>query len=82
MTDDEIKSIATLIAEHIKPTREVMDTEQAAEYLGVSRQFLEISRCKGGGPAFVKWARLCRYRKAALDEWLLSHQQMNTVENT
>lgn len=80
MTPSELEILAQTIAAHIKPAREVMNTEQAAEYLGVSRQFLELSRCKGGGPAFVKWARLCRYRKAALDEWLLSHEQMNTVE--
>jgi|GEM_PF-777172 len=60
-------------------TPEVMNTIQASKYLGLSTQFLEISRCKGGGPNFVKWGRAVRYRKAALDDWLVSHEQVNTV---
>ena len=60
-------------------TPEVMDTVQAAKYLKLSTQSLEIKRCKGGGPAFVKWGRAVRYRKAALDDWLLSHEHQNTV---
>lgn len=72
--------VADLVAERIRPAREVMDTLQAADYLHMSRQFLEIARCKGGGPAFVKWGRVVRYRKAALDEWLISHEKRNTSE--
>lgn len=78
MTPVEIEKLADLLAERIKPAPEVMDTVQAAEYLGLSRQFLEGARCKGGGPAFVKWGRVVRYRKVALGEWLASHERRNT----
>lgn len=81
MTPAELETLAGLLAERIKPPRDVMDTAQAAAYLGLSRQFLEIARCKGGGPAFVKWGRVVRYRKAALDEWLASHEKRNTSED-
>ncbi len=33
---------------------EFMDTETAANYLGMSKAYLEIGRCKGYGPYFVK----------------------------
>jgi predicted DNA-binding transcriptional regulator AlpA len=56
-----------------------LTTLQAADYLGVSHQFLEISRCKGGGPPFIKLARLVRYKKYDLDEWMDSHKQLNTT---
>lgn len=78
MTPAELETLADLLAERIKPPRDVMDTAQAAAYLGLSRQFLEIARCKGGSPAFVKWGRVVRYRKAALDAWLASHEKWNT----
>lgn len=80
MTPAELETLADLIAARLQPPREVMDTAQAAEYLGLSRQFLEIGRCKGGCPVFVKWGRVVRYRKAALDEWLTSHEKRNTSE--
>lgn len=61
-------------------TREVMNTEEAARYLGCSTQLLEGLRVKGGGPPYSKVARLVRYRRAALDQWLAQHERQNTVE--
>lgn len=80
MSPAELETLADLVAERLQPPREVMDTVQAAAYLGVSRQLLEIARSKGGGPVFSKWGRLCKYRKIALDEWLVSHEKRNTSE--
>lgn len=60
-------------------TPEYLNTQQAADYLGVSHQFLEISRCKGGGPPFIKLSRLVRYKKCDLDEWMNKHRQFNTL---
>lgn len=58
---------------------DVMDTEQAAAYLGVSAALLEALRVKGGGPKYAKFARLVRYRRVSLDEWLESRERTNTV---
>ncbi|MDM4767279.1 hypothetical protein [Pelomonas sp. SE-A7] len=63
-----------------KWTREVFDTEGAAAYLKVSRQLLELLRVTGGGPRYVKLTRLVRYRKAALDEWLVDNERAHTSE--
>ena len=58
---------------------DVLTTEQAAAFLGCSTQFLEIARCKGGGPRFSKLGpRLIRYRKAALLEYLASREITST----
>lgn len=58
--------------------RSVFDTRGAADYLGVSTALLELLRVRGGGPAYVKWSRLVRYRKAVLDEWLVKHERNHT----
>lgn len=63
-----------------KWVQEVFDTEDAAAYLKVSRQLLELLRVSGGGPRYVKLTRLVRYRKAALDEWLLNNERAHTAE--
>lgn len=79
LVDTIAEAVAARFAACLNPEREIMDTPQAAAYLGVSTQFLEIARSKGGGPAFVKWARIVKYRKAALDDFLLENEHQNTV---
>lgn len=54
----------------IKYIRPIMTTEEAAEYLRMSRQWLEIARYKGDGPPFIKLPRMVRYRKRDLDKWI------------
>jgi hypothetical protein len=60
--------------------RQVFDTEGAAEYLGVSRQLLELMRVSGGGPRYAKLGRLVRYRRPSLDEWLIERERTHTSE--
>lgn len=60
--------------------REVFDTESAASYLMVSRQLLELLRVTGGGPPFVKFRRLVRYRKSTLDQWMAAQEKSSTSE--
>ena len=51
----------------------LLDTPATANWLGVSNQWLELARCKGYGPPFVKiTARLVRYRKGDIVAYLKS----------
>ena len=77
ITRDQLRD---LLAEAMP--REVFDTEGAADYLCVSRQLLELLRVDGGGPRFAKLGRLVRYRRAALDEWVVQHERAHTSEAT
>ena len=54
---------------------EYLTTVEAAEYLKLSRQYLEIARHRadGSGPPFIKLARAVRYRRSALDAWMSKH---------
>ena len=49
-------------------------TEQAADYLSLSRRTLEKLRLNGNGPRFYKarGGRLVRYRVEDLDRWMTS----------
>ena len=61
----------------------VMNTEEAAQYLGLSPATLETWRSLGGGPPYIPLGRKkrgwIRYRKAALDEWLESRERTHTA---
>jgi excisionase family DNA binding protein len=53
------------------PTDNLLKTEDAASYLGVSPSLLNKLRLTGGGPQFVRLAgRAIRYRRADLDAWI------------
>jgi excisionase family DNA binding protein len=47
-------------------------TDQAAEYLGLSRQTLANWRSLGKGPRYAKRGRIVRYAWRDLDAWLNS----------
>lgn len=53
---------------------ELLNTKQAAFYCGVSRSYLANKRIYGGGPHFLKLGSKVSYRKADLDQWLLSNR--------
>lgn len=57
--------------------------QQAAEYLGVSKSFLDKARCYGtSGPAFMRLGRTIIYDTAELDRWLRSCTVANSNVHT
>ena len=59
----------------IVPTRrsELLDTKDAAQYVGVTTRTLEVWRCtKRHAIPYIKVGRLVRYRSRDLDSWLES----------
>ena len=57
-----------------------LNSDQAAEYLGLKRPTLEAWRCRGNGPQFVKLGRLVKYRRADLDAFIEARLRSNTSE--
>ena len=60
--------------------REYLTTIQAAEYLGMSRQWLEIGRCRAYGPRYVKLGHAVRYKRSALDDFMAARERDHTAE--
>jgi excisionase family DNA binding protein len=58
----------------------MLRTVPAADYVGVSPQYLEKLRVTGGGPEFVKLGRAVRYEKDALDRWIASNRRRSTSD--
>jgi hypothetical protein len=58
-----------------------LSTIELAAWLQCSKQFLEISRCEGYGPKYVKIApKLVRYRRADVLAWLRERTHACTSE--
>ena len=60
----------------------ILDTGQAAQYLGLAKSTVEKMRVYGGGPRFLKLNRSVRYRAEDLDEWIRSNIVNNTSERS
>jgi predicted DNA-binding transcriptional regulator AlpA len=45
---------------------------EAAEYLGLSKSFLDKARIYGGGPVFMKFGKAVAYSTDELDRWAVS----------
>ncbi|GLS28870.1 hypothetical protein SAMN04488498_101411 [Mesorhizobium albiziae] len=55
-------------------------TKAAARYLGLSYQWLEIARHRGGGPLFVKLGRAVRYDTQDLDSFMQAQKRQHTAQ--
>lgn len=51
--------------------------KQAADYLGLSKSFLDKARCYGGGPAFIRFGNAVVYSTDDLDKWAADHRVAN-----
>lgn len=59
----------------------LLNTKQAAEYLGISSAFLERDRWAGAQVPFVKiGTRSVRYRLSDLDAYIESKVRVSTLE--
>lgn len=75
MLSKETGAAAALSSQH------VVDTKQAALYLGLSKNTLEAWRSRGGGPAYIKYPRAVRYRITDLDEFMANGVRSNTSQS-
>ena len=57
----------------------MLDTANAAKYLGISVKTLANYRVKGTGPQFTKRGRIL-YSKTSLDSWLNEKQYTSTAQ--
>lgn len=48
--------------------------QQAADYCGLSKSFLDKARIYGGGPAFFRLGRSVIYSTDDLDSWLAANR--------
>ena len=57
---------------------EFLRTKDAAEYLALGKNTLEVWRVHGQGPPFVKMGKAVRYRQEDLDNFIKSSMRANT----
>jgi len=53
----------------------------AADYLGLSKSFLDKARCYGGGPVFAKLGTTVIYNTSDLDAWVAARRVESPVND-
>ncbi|MEL7684412.1 helix-turn-helix domain-containing protein [Citromicrobium bathyomarinum] len=59
---------------------EIMNVEEAADYVRLGTSTLNRFRVTGGGPRYAKLGGAVRYRKADLDAWIAGRVVRSTSE--
>ena len=58
----------------------ILNTQQAADYVGLSPSTMAKLRLSGDGPVFIKMGARVVYQPPSLDEWLAQRRRTSTSE--
>lgn len=78
---EELKQVADLItANTIFCTKEVLTTDEAARYLGVSKSYLYKLTMQQKIPHYKPMGKMCYFNRVELEQWLQSNRVATEVE--
>lgn len=77
----ELRQIADMVtANTIFTTKEVLTSEEAARYMGISKSYLYKLTMRGEIPHFKPMGKMCYFNRAELEQWLQSNRVATTAE--
>jgi excisionase family DNA binding protein len=72
---EELKQVADMITANIISTqKEVLTSDEAAKYLGVSKSYLYKLTMKRQIPHFKPMGKMCYFNRIELEQWLQSNR--------
>lgn len=79
----EVKRIADLVASNtIFCTKEVLTSDEAAKYMGISKSYLYKLTMKQEIPHFKPMGKMCYFNRLELEQWLQSNRVTTADEIT
>ena len=86
MTQEEIMEIANEVTNNIIfCTKEVLTSDEAAAYMGISKSYLYKLTMKQAIPHYKPMGKMCYFNRKELESWLQSNKVavalMNDLEN-
>ena len=78
---EEMKQVADLItANTIFCTKEVLTSDEAAKYMGVSKSYLYKLTMRQQIPHFKPMGKMCYFNRLELEKWLQSNRVATATE--
>lgn len=79
--ENDIRQIADLItANIISSTKEVLTSDEAAKYMGVSKSYLYKLTMQQKIPHYKPMGKMCYFNRLELEEWLQANRVATTDE--
>lgn len=83
MSKEEITEIANLVSEKTALcTKEVLTSEEAARYMGISKSYLYKLTRLGEIPHYKPLGKMCYFNRSELEEWLQRNRVATSDEIT
>lgn len=81
MTKDDILQIKREVVDAtIFSTKEVLTSEEAARYMGISKSYLYKLTMKGEIPHYKPMGKMCYFNRSELEQWLQTNRCATTKE--
>lgn len=81
--EEELKQVADLItAKTIFCTKEVLTSDEAAKYMGISKSYLYKLTMRQQIPHYKPMGKMCYFNRAELEQWLQSNRVSTSTEIT
>ena len=78
---EELKQVADLItAKTIFCTKEVLTSEEAAKYMGVSKSYLYKLTMRQQIPHYKPMGKMCYFNRLELEQWLQNNRISTSAE--
>lgn len=78
---EELKQVADLVtANTIFCTKEVLTSDEAAKYMGVSKSYLYKLTMRQQIPHFKPMGKMCYFNRLELEQWLQSNRVSTATE--
>ncbi len=78
---EELKQVADLItANTIFCTKEVLTSDEAAKYMGVSKSYLYKLTMRQQIPHYKPMGKMCYFNRAELEQWLQGNKVATSSE--
>lgn len=80
MADDLIQVADMVTANTIFCTKEVLTSDEAAKYMGISKSYLYKLTMKQQIPHFKPMGKMCYFNRLELEQWLQSNRIATETE--
>lgn len=80
MKEDFLKVADLITAKTIFCTKEVLTSDEAARYMGISKSYLYKLTMRQQVPHYKPMGKMCYFNRAELETWLQSNRIATAVE--
>lgn len=81
MSNELLKEITEQVAANtLFCTKEVLTSDEAAKYMGISKSYLYKLTMKGEIPHYKPMGKMCYFNRTELEQWLQSNRVATSTE--